>query len=443
MSNLYHILFNNPALEAEDMYAQLEQLAEMLVHSGRLRIDAQDKINFARFYLPYDEVSMMFSKRELTDPRLTSRTKKVIIDVLSRKFSGNRLIAETNKALQRLRDELSRYQVVKYELEMKLARLIVQSAHPVVIMLMIMEQVEVFVSYSYNIGDMMDITSWQEVGENSGLQSMSFRKYSIFTSAAGDPFADTEKDSIYGDGFPAMARMMVIIAQEIGHYSDVVRDQYRRPISRHSADLYGRRAKENVRIARLKDIENVIRIRNYFAKRGLRSLAEAERHFKFFKQKKRYGIVMLLTRLQMSLYNFIFVMRCPRLSFLIKALKPEKYLASKINAMLDDMQFNLEPKADVYTREDKQEEEAIACIEALARVPQQCVKWGKNLTKYIMPNLYNIYYDQVIPSCIKHYEILTGKKFHISTHKKLYPLKRIKKLFKKKPKFKQYKIWEY
>ncbi len=70
----------------------------------------------------------------------------------------------------------------------------------------------------------------------------------------------------------------------------------------------------------------------------------------------------------------------------------EEYIASKIVAMAIDMRFNLSPKADAYAREDPVEEEAIACVEALARVPQQANKWGHRLTRAMMPNLYRIYY---------------------------------------------------
>jgi hypothetical protein len=36
----------------------------------------------------------------------------------------------------------------------------------------------------------------------------------------------------YGDGFPAIARMQIIAAQEIGHYADIMRDDYGRQIDR-------------------------------------------------------------------------------------------------------------------------------------------------------------------------------------------------------------------
>ena len=83
-----------------------------------------------------------------------------------------------------------------------------------------------------------------------------------------------------------------------------------------------------------------------------------------------------------------------------------------IKAMIEDMRFNLSPVADVYKRVNKEEEEAIACIEALARVPQQVIKWGYLTTMETMRDLYKIYYGEVIPSLIINYNLMTGKKYN-------------------------------
>jgi translation initiation factor IF-2 len=82
-----------------------------------------------------------------------------------------------------------------------------------------------------------------------------------------------------------------------------------------------------------------------------------------------------------------------------------------LQAMIEDMKFNLTPVADVYKDNNPDIEEAIACVEALARVPQQVKKWGYLTTKTIMRNLYQIYYDEVIISLIEKYEMVMGKKY--------------------------------
>ena len=69
--------------------------------------------------------------------------------------------------------------------------------------------------------------------------------------------------------------------------------------------------------------------------------------------------------------------------------------------MLSDMMFNLQPVADVYSSDDKNEEIAIACIEALARVPQQVNKWGHKTTLFLWRNLYKFYYYKLIQDALK------------------------------------------
>ena len=97
----------------------------------------------------------------------------------------------------------------------------------------------------------------------------------------------------------------------------------------------------------------------------------------------------------------------------IRTLPDRSHIASHLVTAIRDMRFNLAPKAPVYERPTPEETEAMACIEALARVPQQVVKWGVSITRWMMPNLYRIYYQEVIPECIKHVERRTGKAWSI------------------------------
>ncbi len=82
-----------------------------------------------------------------------------------------------------------------------------------------------------------------------------------------------------------------------------------------------------------------------------------------------------------------------------------------IRAMIEDMKFNLAPIADVYKNSDPEVEETIACIEALARVPQQVMKWGYLTTMETMKGLYKIYYYEVIPSLISNYVSMTKQSY--------------------------------
>ena len=271
MSNVYHILHHPPALEAEDMFVELEELAARLVASGRLRIDAGPKRNFVRYTDPYENIDMVFSERELTDPELLKGTEKAIGYTMITRLTSHKLQHKIHQEIERLRDELSRAIKVEPELEMQLARTLTQSTHPIVLELALLEEIEIFISYSHNIGDLVNIEHWQSWGVNSGLQSTDGRESAVFVSCGGNPLAQVENNEHHGDGFPALARMMVIAAQELGHYADLIRDPQGRKIARHSADLGARRARPQVQEARATDIRATDHIAQTLDRCGIRT----------------------------------------------------------------------------------------------------------------------------------------------------------------------------
>ena len=428
MSSIYHFLDKYPPLEREDVPIEINQLAWSLVESGLLRIDAYDMCNFARFKEPLLGVNKMFSKRELFDQNLLVGTKQVLASILVHRHGRENLQSQLNKTLKILQDEILRNVPITDELEMKIARLVVQATHPVVMNLMIIERVELFFSFSYNIGDMLDIVTWQQAGSNGGMQSTDGVSAAVFISCGGNPtnpnprnkldedqqnkFDHKEMDDLYGDGKPAMARAVIIGGQEMGHFSDIIRDKYGRYVARHSADLGGNRATENARIARIQDQRKVEKTRLFFMSKGLAKLANYDIKMKFFRKNKISNLAKIITYIAHLIYKIIFFSRISTQSFpAIKKYKIMPYSGSMLVTMFEDMAFNLEPKADVYANENKVVEEAIACIEALARIPQQRYKWGEATVKFLTPHLFKIYFDELIPRCIFDYENLTGQKF--------------------------------
>ena len=106
MNNVYHILYKKPALLRYQMLPELEQLAVILVKSGRLRIDTKDKQNFVRFALPRYGVNMVFSYRELYDPLLLKRTKKFITGVLRYRYDKKKAVEKANIEIKNLRSNI-------------------------------------------------------------------------------------------------------------------------------------------------------------------------------------------------------------------------------------------------------------------------------------------------------------------------------------------------
>jgi hypothetical protein len=419
MDNIYDVTFRKPALHSVEMYKELEALAQQLVQSGRLRIEADERMNFIRFSRPHENIYLVFSHRELFHPLHTDRTLKIITRSLQYQHRQG-AHKKAKEEFERLKKEILRFTPVSEEIEIKLARLVVQAAHPSVIKLMLVERIPVFVSFSHMVGDMLDMQSWQSVGTSSGLQSTDGMKAEVFISLGGDPFAEEKPDMHPMDGKAAIARLLVIGGQEIGHYSDIRRDAKGNQISRYASDLGATRAHPHVREARLYDIERVEKIRKLFYHIGLGELLTLENALKFYlTQKRELKGSMIYLRLWWHKRWFFFRASQKKLGFIFTFPKTP-YPAHQIEKMLGDMAANLTPQADVYKFEDKVKEEAIACVEALARVPQQVNKWGHKGTSVMMAGLYQVYYKEVIPGCIAAYEAISGEKYRMRLTRALW-----------------------
>ncbi|MGV2433326.1 MAG UNVERIFIED_CONTAM: DUF2748 family protein [Rickettsiaceae bacterium] len=260
---------------------------------------------------------------------------------------------------------------------------------------------------------MMDIQTWKHSGQNSGMQSTDGMSVAIFVSSGGDPLAPTDpKVKIYGDGWPAIARIQIIAGQELGHYADIKRDKTGRQIGRYSANFACTMPSNEAKTARASDIGLCQKIRDTLVMHGLDKLIHHESTIEFYRNNK-------VTRIS-SIYNkimaFIYKRKLLNLSkkpeyFFLKKFYNETYMGLMIDLMIEDMESNLSPKADVYKRDNKDAAEAIACAESLARVPQQVNKWGHLTTSSTMHALYKIYYDQIIPDLIDIYQITTGQTY--------------------------------
>lgn len=430
MDSVYHILDKFPILEEENMPIEMENLAKEFVKTGLLRIDAGEAGNFVRIKEPTMDINSTFSRRQLEDPILFKYTKKKLLQLYSRNYSAKRLDNIVDQKIAYLTNNLAKLVPINYEKEMKIARIIIQSVHPCVLLLMMLEGVEVYFSYGYNIGDVLDVVTWQEAGQNSGMQSTDGLSAAVFVSCGGDPLRiptkrdmdeelrdridESELEEIYGDGKPAQARAVIVGAQEMGHFSDMIRDSYGRYAGRHSAVRGCSMPSPKAKKGRNADLRMVFDTKDKLYELGLLTLKELERKVKFFRKNKIKNFARIINYVK-YLFAKLFIFRKINKDIFppIEKYLKERYPATMIDVMLYDMIFNLEPKADVYANKDKDVEEAIACIEALARVPQQERKWGKSTVSFLYPNLSALYNKEVIPRCIRDYETLSGRKYTI------------------------------
>jgi hypothetical protein len=412
MSNIYDILFARPSLDEKDSYVEIEEMANSLVNSGRLRSSTDEGSNFVHFDPPGASFQICFSLRELRDQEQKSR-ERIAASLRTKDMYDERIEFNYEDLKRRIKKSIA----IPPWKEMAIARIICQSAHMAVIKLLLLERAEVFVSYEHNVGNLMNIRDWQLHGSASGLQATRMEGAAIYVSCGGDPFVEDNMEgrSPY-DGFPALARMMVIAAQELGHFADIIRSPQGHWVSRHSADGSGRRAKENVRLARLADIQNMQNLKRIFYANGLDKLVYREQMADFYEKSNIKGLRRRFNNIRLFWRRFIFVQKCSGIKYLKNfPMKPEGggRLGQNLAKSLDDMLFNLAPKASAYERDNPTETEAVACIEALARVPQQVIKWGHHTTRAAMVDLYKIYYTQLIPSCVQAWENMSGEKMLI------------------------------
>ncbi len=392
-ANQYHLLAFIPATEAWEMPPVLEAMATQLVRSGKLRINADEERNF----VPYQTVDgdRTFTTRELTDAALVPQTRAAI----ARSVPAGLGPEAVEEIIERLRRDLKKARGVSLEKEMRVARVLMQSAHPAVMALALAEGAEFYVSYAHRVGDLLPVHSWDTHGTASGLQSTSDTGAAIYVSCGGDPFFDSAEKTYVTDGWPALAQMVVIAGQEIGHYADLLRRDGA-IIGRISARMDGLAPSVAAKSARDHDRAHLARLHQHYYSKGLNSLLRAEKSVAFYAvQKLRFSPPWLFSQLWRGCAGLLFWVRTRRPMLALRT-HPRLRRGEALAMFLADMEFNLSPRADVYQRPDPVEEEAIACIEALARVPQQVNKWGHGAVAAAIPGLYRLYYGAVISNVV-------------------------------------------
>lgn len=391
--NQYHILAKMPVQKPSKLPKNLEKMAHMLVSSGRLYINADDRRNFVHYTTPSGTVSI--SARELNDPAKRQHVQQMVQNSVP---LGLGMVA-VNQRIEQLEEELKRARGVDEATELRLARLLVQAAHPVVMAALLYERTQIFVSFSHNVGDLMAVHFWQSHGTAGGLQATEDDGTKVYVSCSGDPFFEGKEEEKYykTDGFDALARLMVIAGQEMGHFADLRRSP-NGIIGRHSASMQMRLAPTPAcKAARDYDMAQLRKLEKTFIKTGGLSLWKIEDALAFY-EKQRLKALGWYIRQPWRLWRYLrFMLRKPASLPRYLRTVPKLRYGTFYAAMFSDMMFNLAPDADAYKRPDPIEEEAIACIEALARVPQQVNKWGHEATKICWPKLYALYYGQVIP----------------------------------------------
>lgn len=401
MSNVYDVLYVRPNLQRKLPKPQ-ERLARALVNSGRMRLDADTESNFTRLLLPKERINMTFTYRELGDSTLEKKSEARLMAALQTRHPAQKAAELCKQYLDKARADLKKRSPVSAKTELMTARALVFCNALPVMELIHREGAEIYVSFGQTVSDVMDIATWQEVGESNGLQSFGGGENAIYVSCGGHPFLDEHERTYTSDGFPALARCIVIAAQETGHNADMLRSPRGERIGRFSAVDWGRAPSVAAGTGRKADKKRCETLLRQSQRCGLNLIVEWERHLAFYRDNKlrnrRWLAAWLKSKLAWQL--FYVVIRLQNMGGLCH-LQKSPYPATLLRKCLRDMLFNLEPQADAYRRADPIAEEAMMCMEALARVPQQVVKWGHRCTRTSMPHLYRLYYGKVVPACAK------------------------------------------
>jgi hypothetical protein len=396
-TNIYDRLYKKPLLEKKQMPKQLEYYAQKMVEYSLLRINADDRSNFVTFPVHGGTKFLTFTKRELFDKKFLPKSIKLLKDNLSAEEKKNEE-ENINIKLFALQAKVKKYIDVPDDWEIKIARLLAQSCHPAIFKNLVENKTQVFVSFSHTISDLLSVKLWKSARHSQGLQNNGYSETGIFVSTGGHPFFDPEESKNEYDGFKALARLMVIAAQEIGHYSEIRYDDSGRAIGRFSADYNG--VNQECFSARKEDLQITKSIIAKFKSLGIDALYEYEKKVQIDFKYRKLSPITYLKSMIMWLKQNKFKNKCARnkLGF-IKKLK-SKFIAQETLICLNDMLFNIEVNSLSYKDENPEREKMIICAEALARVPQQEIKWGKKITGLFMPNLQK-YYGKVIEENIK------------------------------------------
>jgi len=401
LRSVYDVLYKKPKLKRK-LKGEKEALAQAIVASGRMRLDADNEANFTRLISPEDRVDLTFTMREMADNKLRARAEAQLLVQLSKKYDTETAKQKLPALMEKVKQDLTKKHPVKKQTELMMARALVLCNSEPVIRLIHKEQAEIFISFGQSIGELMDVARWERAGANSGLQAVGAGENSIYVSCGGHPFLAEEEYRHTGDGPAALARFMIIAAQETGHHGDMIRDASNKWIGRHSAVQWYRQPAPKAAAARNADHQQTDRMWKLCQDNGLNRVAKWESDLQFFRKVKvrnaRQMTTWLLTKCGWIGFKLL-VKKRTHMKF--PKLQRDKYPAQLMQTFFADMLANLAPDADVYRRKDPREEEAVMVIEAVARVPQQVVKWGHEAVRATTPKLYEFYYHQIVPACEK------------------------------------------
>jgi len=377
-----------------------EALAQAIIASGKMRLDADTESNFVRLLLPEERVNITITHREFT--KLRNAVEDRLMALLLKRHDPAKAKEKLGIYMEKVKQDFVKKHPVTPLTETMMARALVLCNALPVIALIHKEGAEIYVSFGQSVGEVMDVARWEQVGANSGLQAVGGGENAVYVSCGGHPFLTKDEYRHSGDGPAALARFMIIAAQETGHNGDMIRGANGKWVGRYSAINWQEAPSPKAGAGRLADIAQTERVWQVCRNQGLNRIAQWERNLQFYRKIKvkswRRTLAWAGSKIGWEVFKILVKKRG---NIVLPKLQRDSYPCMLLQVFFPDQLANLAPEADVYRRKNPKEEEAIAVIEAVARVPQQVVKWGHQAVKATEPMLYDFYYKEIVPACIK------------------------------------------
>jgi hypothetical protein len=399
VKSVYDVMYKTPKLHKK-LPPREEALASAVIASGKMRLDADTESNFVRLLAAEDHLDLTYTLREIAGKELRPIKQKQLFELLCKQRDPVKARELVNSYFKKLEEDIAKKHPVNPKTEKMIARALVLCNALPVIELIHLEGAEIFISFGHSVGDVMDVARWEKSGKNSGLQAVGGGENAVYVSCGGNPFLSKEEARHSGDGKAALARFMIIAAQETGHNGDMIRNENGTWSGRHSALGWQREPNPKAGAARLADIARTEQLWSKCREYGLNRIARWESDVQFFRKVKVRNARSIAKWLGCKLgWLYLRLVIRGKAHMPLPKLQRATYPCQQLQAFFSDQLANLAPEHEVYRRKNPKEEEAVAVIEAVARVPQQVVKWGHHAVRATAPALYDFYYGEVVPAC--------------------------------------------
>ena len=124
-----------------------ERLAQAIVASGRMRLDADNESNFVRLLLSGEQINMTFTQREIADVKLYEKSYERLLLASLQRYDTPKARTLTKQSLDRVKEDFKKRHPVSAKTEMMMARALVCCYAYRVIHLLHLDKADIYISF--------------------------------------------------------------------------------------------------------------------------------------------------------------------------------------------------------------------------------------------------------------------------------------------------------